>query len=399
MSLQPLPAEDLPLAGTIVLDFSQFLAGPVAAMRLADLGARVIKIERPGIGDIGRQLAFAEKTVDGDTLSFHVMNRNKESVVADLKDPASMEYVRELVRGADVIIQNFRPGVVERLGLAYEQVAELNPRIVYGSVSGYGSTGPWRDRPGQDLLAQSLSAIPWLSGSSEDPPTPFGLAIADNITSMHLAQGILSLLFRRERTGKGGHVETSLLESMLDVQFELISTHLLDPTIPLERGSSNSANPFLSAPYGTYATLDGYLSIAMTSVPVLGAILGIAELTEYTDPARWWSEQDDIYALLRQGLAQRTTAEWLALLDTADIWCAPVLTLPELLEHDGFHALDMIQTMTRGSVDIATTRSPIRVDGRKLTGGSAAPRLGEHAADVPRHKPEPTRTPVSESAR
>src|SRR4051812_37778519 len=146
-----------PLEGILVLDFSQFLAGPVAAMRLADLGARVIKIERPQGGDIGRTLAFAGRMADGDTISFHAMNRNKEGITADLKNAADLAYVRQLVAKADVIIQNFRPGVMERIGLDYESVRKINPAIVYGSASGYGDDGPWKDRPGQDLLAQSVS--------------------------------------------------------------------------------------------------------------------------------------------------------------------------------------------------------------------------------------------------
>ncbi|WP_354570240.1 CoA transferase [Glaciihabitans sp. UYNi722] len=136
----------------LVLDFSQFLAGPVAAMRLADLGARVIKIERPQGGDIGRTLAFAGRTADGDTVSFHAMNRNKEGITADLKDPDDLAYVKRLVAKADVIIQNFRPGVMERIGLDYESVRKINPTIVYASASGYGDSGPWKDRPGHSVI-------------------------------------------------------------------------------------------------------------------------------------------------------------------------------------------------------------------------------------------------------
>jgi len=169
MSTKPsLDKSDLPLNGILVLDFSQFLAGPVAAMRLADMGARVIKIERPGTGDIGHTLAFAGLEKDGDTLSFHIMNRNKESFAADLKNSESLAQVWELVKKADVIIQNFRPGVIERLGLGYEDVKKVNPRIVYGSATGYGAEGPFKDRPGQDLLAQSISGLPWLNGRAGD---------------------------------------------------------------------------------------------------------------------------------------------------------------------------------------------------------------------------------------
>src|SRR5215217_1201619 len=155
----PLPAEQRPLAGLLVLDFSQFLAGPSCALRLADLGARVVKIERPQGGDLGRRLYISNLEFDGDSTLFHSINRNKESFAADLKQTDDVKQVKRLIVRADVLIQNFRPGVMERLDLGYDAVKGLNPRLVYGTVTGYGSTGPWRDKPGQDLLAQSLSGL------------------------------------------------------------------------------------------------------------------------------------------------------------------------------------------------------------------------------------------------
>ncbi len=380
------PEFERPLEGVLVLDFSQFLAGPVAAMRLADLGARVIKIERPVTGDIGRTLAFAGRSADGDTISFHAMNRNKEGMTADLKDPDDLRRVRELVARADVLIQNFRPGVMERIGLDWESVRALNPRLVYASATGYGEDGPWRDRPGQDLLAQSLSGLPWLSGSHDDPPVPVGLSIADHLTSCHLAEGVTALLYRRERTGAGGLVQTSLLEAMLDLQFELLSTRLNDAEVTVRRGGRYSAHAFLSAPYGTYPTADGYLAIAMNPVDRLGELLGLAELAALTDPQTWWDEQERIENILAAHLATRTTDEWLAVLDAADVWCAPVLTLDDLVEHEGFRAARMTQSIVRPAevtadgreLRLATTRSPIRVDGRVLTSERPAPKLGEH---------------------
>lgn len=376
-----------PLHGIVVLDFSQFLSGPVAALRLADLGARVIKIERPGVGDIGRTLAFAGRRVDGDTISFHAMNRNKESVAADLKNPDDLAFVRELVAKADVIVQNFRPGVMERIGLDYESVRRINPTIIYASASGYGDSGPWRDRPGQDLLAQSISGMPWLSGSTGDGPVPVGLSIADHLTSCHIAEGITALLVRRFRTGEGGHVETSLLESMLDLQFELLSAHLNDATVTVKRGGPRSANAFLSAPYGTYPTADGWLALAMNPIPRIGQLLDLPPLEAMTDPAAWWSHQGEIEQILSDRLRTETTDHWLAILDVADVWCAPVLTLEELVAHEGFEAIAMTQRVGRTGtdgrrVDFSTVRSPIRVDGERLTSSYAAPHLGEHTAAV-----------------
>ena len=168
-----------PLEGLLVIDFSQFLAGPSASLRLADLGARVVKIERPQGGDLCRQLYISNLELDGVSTLFHSINRNKESFAADLKNPQDCERVRELLRHADVTIQNFRPGVMEKLGFDYETVRALNPRLVYGEVTGYGNQGPWRNKPGQDLLLQSLSGLTWLSGNADQPPVPFGLAVVD----------------------------------------------------------------------------------------------------------------------------------------------------------------------------------------------------------------------------
>ena len=375
---------ELPLDGFLVLDFSQFLAGPVSAMRLADLGARVIKIERPGTGDIGRTLAFAGLESDGDTLSFHIMNRNKESFAADLKNQSDLAEVKALVAKADVIIQNFRPGVIERLGLGYEEVKKINPRIVYGSASGYGTTGPWIERPGQDLLAQSMSGLPWLNGQEGHPPIPVGLAVADIFTSTHLAHGITALLLRRERTGVGGLVEASLIESMLDLQFELISAKLFDAATTVKRGAG--AHAFLSAPYGLYQTTSGYLAIAMTPVPQLGALLGL-DFSQYDDPKTWWSHQSEIVKKLSDLLATESTDHWLAILDKADIWCAPVLTLPELIESEGFNQLDMTQeTVRRGKsgeeITIPTTRSPMKIDGKTIKHRKGAPHVGEDTEKI-----------------
>ncbi len=386
MSTNSLSRSELPLDGVLVLDFSQFLAGPVSAMRLADLGARVIKIERPGSGDIGRTLAFAGLESDGDTLSFHIMNRNKESFAADLKNSDQLKEVWELVKRADVIIQNFRPGVIERLGLGYEDVKKVNPKIIYASATGYGAEGPFKDRPGQDLLAQSISGLPWLNGRAGDPPIPVGLAVADIFTSTHLASGVLALLLRRERTGLGGLVESSLLESMLDLQFELLSANLFDPEVIVKRGGANSAHAFLPAPYGLYQTSDGYIAIAMTPIPALGALLGL-DLSQYEDPKSWWSHQDEIMKLLSGKLATNSTSHWLEILDKADIWCAPVLTLPELVAHEGFHAIDMVQETSRigrdgSTVNIPTTRSPVRIDGKTIKHRKGAPHVGEDTEKI-----------------
>jgi CoA:oxalate CoA-transferase len=374
-----------PLEGLLVIDFSQFLAGPSASLRLADLGARVVKIERPQGGDLCRQLYISNLELDGVSTLFHSINRNKESFAADLKNPQDRERVRELLRHADVTIQNFRPGVMEKLGFDCETVRALNPRLIYGEVTGYGNQGPWRNKPGQDLLLQSLSGLTWLSGNADQPPVPFGLAVVDLFAGAHLVQGILACLVRRGITGAGGKVEVSLLESILDFQFEVLTTHLNDGGQLPHRSAVNNAHAYLGAPYGIYATADGFLALAMGSVTRLGELLGCPALLAYSDPKSLFDRRDEIKATLAAHLKTGATTRWLSILEPADVWCSDVYTWPKLFEQEGFQALDMIQEAgTQAGVRLRTTRCPIRIDGELLKSPRGAPRLGEHTEGLAR---------------
>lgn len=375
---------DLPLAGLVVVDLSQFLSGPYCSLRLMDLGARVIKIERPDGGDLSRRLYLSDTEIGGDSTIFHAINRAKESLSIDLKDEKDLASLRTLLSKADVLIQNFRPGVIERLGLDYEAVRKINPRLVYASISGYGEEGPWVKRPGQDLLAQSRSGVMWLNGDENQGPVPFGLAIGDMLAGAALAQGILAALVRRSIKGTGSHIETSLLEALVDFQFEVLTTHLNDGRRLPKRANFRSAHAYLSAPYGVYAAADGYLAIAMTPIPKLANLLGMDELAPYRDnSATWFTARDEIKALIAKRIATKTTDEWLAILEPADIWCARVLNWNELLESQGFQVLDMLQTVTReDNISITTTRSPLRVNGVRTKVDRAAPRIGEHSQAI-----------------
>ena len=371
------------LEGLLVLDFSQFLSGPSASLRLADMGARVIKIERPGVGDLCRQLYISNLRLDGDSTLFHSINRNKQSFAADLKDPADLAQIRTLLTRADVMIQNFRPGVIEKIGLGYDALRALNPRLVYGEITGYGNSGPWRTKPGQDLLVQSLSGLPYLNGDAAQPPVPFGLAVADMMAGAHLVQGLLAALVRRGVTGIGGKVEVSLLESILDLQFEVLTSYLNDGGKPPQRSAVNNAHAYLGAPYGIYATADGYLALAMGSILRLGELLDCPALATYTDPASLFDQRDEIKSILVHHLKHQTTQHWLSILEPADIWCADVLTWDSLFAHEAFRSLDMIQTVVReadsqSGTTMRTTRCPIRIDGELLTSSLPAPRIGEH---------------------
>jgi crotonobetainyl-CoA:carnitine CoA-transferase CaiB-like acyl-CoA transferase len=274
---------------------------------------------------------------------------------------------------------------MERLGLGYESVHEINPRLVYAVVTGYGKEGPWKNKPGQDLLAQSISGLTWLTGNADQGPVPIGLAIADVLAGAHMVQGILACLVRRGVTGQGGLVEVSLIESVLDYQFEVLTTHLNDGGQPPQRSKINNAHAYLSAPYGIYQTADGYLAIAMNPIPRLGELLGCAPLLEYTDSKRWFTERDEIKTMLAEHLKREPTAHWLSILEPADIWCAEVLDWPKLMAHDGFKALDMLQRVSRSNgASLATTRCPIRIDGEILKSPVGAPKIGEHNALIER---------------
>lgn len=374
---------DLPLTGLVVVDMCQFLSGPYASLRLQDLGARVIKIERPDGGDLSRRLYLSDTEIGGDSTIFHAINRSKESLALDLKNPDDLAALKTLLKRADVVLQNFRPGVIARLGLDYEAVKAINPRIVYASITGYGEEGPWVDRPGQDLLAQARSGVMWLNGDEDQGPVPFGLAVADMLAGAAVAQGILAALVRRGITGTGAHVETSLLEALVDFQFEVLTTHLNDGRRLPRRSGFRSAHAYLSAPYGVYPTADGYIAIAMTPLGKLRDLLGLAALDAYADPKSWFSHRDAIKRILAGHLATQPAAHWLAILEPADIWCARVLTWPELMENEGFKVLDMLQTVTRDDgVSILTTRMPLRIDGKRPQTRRAAPKIGEQSAAI-----------------
>jgi CoA:oxalate CoA-transferase len=372
-----------PLDGLLVLEFSQFLAGPWCGLRLADLGARVVKVERPGSGDLGRNLYLNKPSETGVNLLFQAINRNKESFAADLKNDSDRERLMKLIGRADVLIQNFRPGVMERLGFGYEAMKKINTGLVYASISGFGEDGPWVKLPGQDLLAQARSGILWLNGHRDGPPTPVGVALADILAGHNLLEGVLAALVGRGRNGHGAKVDTSLLEGLIDFQFELLTAYLNEGEKPPIRPGINGAHAFLSAPYGVYRTADSYLAIAMTPLNRLAELLAMPDLRKYETGDRDFDDRDAIYALLSDVLREQETAHWLAILQPADIWCAEVLDWPALFESEGMRRLGMVQDlMGPDGPLLRTTRPAIRMNGAALTSPIPAPAVGEHTQGI-----------------
>jgi crotonobetainyl-CoA:carnitine CoA-transferase CaiB-like acyl-CoA transferase len=370
------------LDGLIVLDLSQFLSGPFAALRLGDLGARVIKIERPDGGDLCRRLYLSDTEIGGESTLFHAINRGKEGFAADFKNAADIAAVKGLIAKADVVVQNFRPGVIERLGLDYKSVCAVNPRIVYASITGYGGDGAWAMLPGQDLLAQARAGLMWLNGDRDQGPVPFGLAIADLLAGSAIVQGVLAALVRRGRTGEGAHIETSLLEALIDFQFEVLTTYLNDGGRAPTRSEFRNAHAYLAAPYGVYRTSDGWLAIAMTPLDKLAAAIGAPTIAGLP-PGAGFERRDEIKRAIADHVAGQSTAHWLARMQPADIWCSEVLNWPTLFASEAFKRMDILQTLDRPEGrPIRTTRSPIRVNGEREPRRFAAPMIGEHTESI-----------------
>lgn len=367
-----------PLDGIFVLDFSQFLSAPSATLRLADLGAEVLKVEKPG-GDICREMYTSNLVVHGESSLFQAINRNKDGIVLDLKSEEDRRRLPGLLKKADVVVVNYRPGVSRKIGIDYDTVHSINPRTVYAEITGYGYEGEWSRKPGQDLLVQALSGLCYLNGYNDEIPTPMGISAADLFAGQYLAQGILAALIERERTGEGALVQVNLLEAMLDVQSEGFTTYLNDNRTQPRRSSVNNANAYTSAPYGIYATKDGYLAIAMTPVPQLGELLFCPALCTFTDETTWSTERDAIKSILRDHLLTDTTRHWLELLEPAGIWCAKVNDWREFIQSDVYREIEATQFVEfEDGTKMEVTRCPISIDGTTYRSDKPAPRLGQH---------------------
>jgi crotonobetainyl-CoA:carnitine CoA-transferase CaiB-like acyl-CoA transferase len=359
---------ELPLKGLTVLEFSQYLSGPSAGLRLADLGARVIKI--------GRKLAIKNLWVDDSSLLFHTINRNKESITADLKNIEDLELIIKLIAKADVLIHNFRPGVMERTGLGYAAVRMINPKLIYAEISGYSKTGPWKNKPGQDLLLQSMTGLAFTTGNGTNGPVPFGIAVADILCGAQLVQGILAALIRRHRTGNGALIEISLMETLLDFQFELFTTYFASNTQP-KRSNINNGHPLLSAPYGIYKTKDSYIALAMMDIHQLADAINCVDIKEFSKDEAF-AKRDEIKTLLAEHLSKSTSGYWIERLHECDLWAMEVLDWEKMSEHEAYKVLKMEQTIHADNKDIITTRCPIKINGERLYSDKPAPKLGEH---------------------
>jgi crotonobetainyl-CoA:carnitine CoA-transferase CaiB-like acyl-CoA transferase len=369
------------LSGVRVLSFTQFLLGPSGVQFLADLGADVIKVEPPGGTLWERNWSGENLYLNGVSAFFLAAHRNQRSLTLDLKHPEGREAARRLVERADVLVQNFRPGVMTRLGLDWEQAQAINPRLIYVSASGYGETNPYRDRPGQDLLMQAISGMASISGRAGEAPTAVGTAAIDQHGAALLAMGVLAALLERARTGRGLHVEVSMLRAALDLQME-VATYALNGA-RLEKTATPLASTFHPPPYGLYETSDGYLALSMSPLSALKDALDLPELEPYTHE-RWpFEARETVARLLVPVIKRRTTAQWLEHLVPRGIWAAPVLTLHEAFTDPAVQAAEPVQEIDHPVAGrVRLLRFPLELSSGRATIRRLPPMAGEHSEDI-----------------
>lgn len=309
------------LEGIRVLSFNHFLLGPVGIQVLGDLGADVIAIE-PVEGAFQRKWGGNNRQVDGQSVLFLTGGRNKRSLAIDLKAPEGRAIIEKLIASADVIAENYRPGVMEKLGFGYEAAKAINSKIVYASASGFGADGPYKDRPGQDLVIQAMSGLANITGGADQPPTPVGVSAADHHGAQILAMSILAALFRRERTGKGCKVDINLLSAGLDLQMESFVCYLNSPPQP-QRAAPHLAGWIYPAPYGIYACKDGHIAISLGPMKTLATALSIPQVAGFSD-ADAFERRTEIAEWVQESVGGMTLDECEALLDAHKMWFSRV---------------------------------------------------------------------------
>jgi len=372
------------LDGVRVLDLTNVLAGPFAGYQLALMGADVVKVEVPGSGDLARSLgADPELSARGLGVSFLAQNAAKRSVTVNLKHPGGQEVFRRLVASADVLLENFRPGVLERLGFGWEELRALQPGLVYCAVSGFGQTGPMRDLPAYDQIVQGLSGVMSTTGTPETGPLRTGFPVCDTLGGFAAAFAVASALVRRQRTGEGCHLDVSMLETALVGMGWVVSDYVIAGQEPVPMGNENRT----AAPSGTFRTADGPLNIAANKQEQFQALLGVLGREELlADPRFAVREQrklhrEELRAALEETLVERGADEWVARMKGSGVPAAAVLTVPQALQLDQVRARGLLHGVTVDGADRGTVQvlgSSVHVDGHPVGPTAPPPLLGEH---------------------
>jgi crotonobetainyl-CoA:carnitine CoA-transferase CaiB-like acyl-CoA transferase len=370
------------LEGIRVLDFTQMMMGPWATQFLGDMGAEVIKVERPGVGEWERGLPSSGDLLDGQSPFFLAMNRNKKSLSLNLKDARARDIVLRLARDVDLLVENFRPGVMDRLGLGYDDLREVNPSILYVSGSGFGQSGPYVNRPGQDLLIQAMSGLAAYSGRAGDPPTPAGTSIIDASTALLLAFSSMVGLVHKLRTGEGQRIDVSLFDTAIALQCQEIAA-FLNMERGFERSRAGIGGAWLAAPFGIYRTADGHLALAMASLAVVGDLLEEPRIAAFDDPRRAYDHRDEVYELVQAKLLERPTDSWLEVFATRDVWCAPVQTFDDVMKDPQVSHNGLLTTVEHpGGGTLRVVGVPFRFSATPGSIRSGPPAVGQHTDEV-----------------
>ena len=352
------------LKGISVVSFTHFLFGPMGVQAIADLGADVINVEPLG-GSWQRSWGGADnRMVDGQSVLFLAVDRNKRSIAINLKHPRGVEITNKIIAGSDVLVTNYRPGVLEKLGFSYETLKKEYPRLIYAAATGYGPDGPYVNRPGQDLLVQALSGLATITGNPESGPRTVGVSAVDHHGAALLALGIVAALFKRERTGKGCRIDVDLLSSALDLQMETLVCYLNGPRSESVVPPKYIGGWIYGAPYGIYPTRGGHIAISLTSIKSLSEALSSPELGVFRDDEHY-SKREAIAACIAKIMTAKTNSEWSEIFDKHGIWYSPV--------NDYAAVADDPQVQHKGSItsakgatgtDINLVSHPIRYDGK-----------------------------------
>jgi formyl-CoA transferase len=368
-----------PLSGVRVLDLTRVVAGPYCSMFLGDLGAEVVKVEQPGAGDDTR--GWGPPFAGGESAYYLCINRNKQSLTLDLKSKRAVELLRDLVKAADVIIENFRPGTMERLGLGEKELRELNPRLIYASLTGFGADGPMSDWPGYDLIVQAWGGLMSITGTPEGEPVKVGVAIIDLVAGLMLGKAVAAALFAREKIGVGQRIDTSLLEAEVASLINVGSNYLVGGKVPTRWGN---AHPNI-VPYQNFQTADGYLVIGVASEVIWKRFceaVGERELINdprFADNSKRVENRSKLIAILYKTFLHRRNDAWFKLLTDAEVPCAPVQTIDQVFQAPQVLQRDMLIEVdhpTAGKVRMAGI--PVKFSVTPASVRMPPPLLGEH---------------------
>lgn len=372
------------LQGIRVISFNHFLLGPMGIQALADLGADVIAVESPE-GAWQRHWSSGDIWHDGQGMVHVSTNRNKRSVALDLKSPRGREIALKLIDGADVVAENFRPGVMDKLGFGCDALRRRKPSLIYASASGYGPDGPYAQRPGQDLLAQALFGLMAITGQHASGPRPVGVSAVDHHGAALFAMGILAALLRRERTGKGCRVDASLMQAALDLQAESLTSWLNAPNRPPSVSArAHIAGWYYPAPYGVYATRNGHIAVSLCPLQRLAEAIEEPRLASFSDEDAW-SRQDEIGEIIAARLKAQTTEDWGRRMELAQIWHARVQDYADIIDDAQVKHMQALVTLKGAGENgalVTLVNHPVRYDGQAAAIRLAPQRLGAQTKEV-----------------